>query len=134
MDPGTILAVVTASATVLNCITKYYLDVKDARQDRERLHKEIEALHHVLKKVQNLAEGPNADKVPCLSSSVKESCFLDIKNLETKLDPGKGRKAMKKLGVRALKWPFDKNEVNGYINKLERHKNTIIAALGMDQT
>ena len=94
----------------------------------------METLHHVLKKVWNLAEGPNADKIPCLSSSVKESCFLDIKNLETKLDPGKGRKATKKLDVRVLKWPFDKNEVDEYINRLEKHKSTIIAALGMDQT
>ena len=41
---------------------------------------------------------------------------------------------MKKLGVRALKWPFDKNEVDEYINRLERHKSIIIAALEMDQT
>ena len=68
MEPGTILAVVTTSATVLSHITKYYLDVKSARQDRERLHKEVKALHHVLENVQNLAEGPKASKVPFLSS------------------------------------------------------------------
>lgn len=134
MDSGTILAVVTASATVLNCITKYYLDVKDARQDRERLHKEMKTLHHVLKDVQNLAEGSNVNKFSSLSSYVKESCSSDIKNLEIKLDPRKGRKAMKKLSVRALKWPFDKNEIDEYIKRLERHKSTIIAALEMDQT
>lgn len=134
MDPGTILAVVTTSATVLSHITKYYLDAKDARQDRERLHKELKALQHVLENVQSLTEGPNASKVPFLSSYVKESCSPDIEELKNKLDPGKGRKAMKKLGVRALKWPFDKKEVDEYINKLERHKSTISAAVGMDQT
>ena len=133
MDPGTILAVVTTSATVLSQITKYYLDVKGARHDRERLHKEVEALHHVLENVQNLAKGSNASKLPNLSSYLKESCSPDIKNLETKLDPQKGQKAMMKLGFRALKWPFDKNEVDEYINRLERHKSTIIAILEMDQ-
>ena len=134
MDPGTISAIVTTSATILYHISKYYSDVKDARQDRERLHKEVKALQHVLENFQNLVEGSNASKVPYLSSYVKENCSPDIKDLEVKLDPGKGRKAMKKLGVRALKWPFDKNEVDEYINRLERHKSKIIAALGMDQT
>lgn len=134
MDPGTILAVVTTSATVLSQITKYYLDVKSARQDRERLHKEVEALHHVLENVQNMAQGSNASKLLNLSSYLKESCSPDIKKLEIKLDPRKGQKAMTKLGFRALKWPFDKDEVDEYINRLERHKSTIIATLGMDQT
>lgn len=133
MDPGTILAVVTTSATVLYQITNYYLDVKGARQDRDRLHNEVKALHHVLENVKTLAEGSNTSKLLSVSSYLKESCSSDIKDLEIKLNPGKGRKAMKKLGVRALKWPFDKNEVDEYINRLERHKTTITITLGMDQ-
>ena len=134
MDPGTILAVITTCATILSHITGYYSNVKSAKQDRERLYKEVESLRHVLKNVHNLAEGPNASKVPVLSSYMKESCSLDIEYLETKLDPGKRGKVMKKLGIRALKWPFDKKEMDECINRVERHKNTISAAVGMDQT
>ena len=89
MDSGIILAVVTTSAIVLSQITKYYLDVKDARQDRERLHKEIEILQHVLENVQNVVKSSNVNKLPTLSSYLQESCSPDIKNLETKLDPRK---------------------------------------------
>lgn len=133
MDPGTILAVVTASATVLSHITKYYSDVKGATQDRERLYNEVKALHEVLKNVKNLAEGPSASKVPVLSSYLKENCSLDIKNLEIKLDPGKRGKAKNKIG-RSLKWPFDKTEIEECIKRFERHKSTISDALGIDQT
>lgn len=133
MEPGTIIAVVTTSAKVLSLITEYYLDVKGARQDQERLRKEVKALHHVLENVQKLAEGPNASKVRNLSSYI-EKCSPDIKDLETKLNPGKRGKAMKKLGVRALKWPFDKKEVDEHIIILERHKSTISVALEIDQT
>lgn len=134
MDPGTILAVVTTSAAALSHIIQYYSDVKEARQDRERLHEEVKALHDVLQNVQCLANGPNASKVPSLSSYLKASCSPDIEELEARLNPGKGRKAMKKVGLRALKWPFDKKDVDKYIDRLERHKSTISAALGIDQT
>lgn len=134
MEPGTILAVVTTSAAALTHLAHYYSDVKGARQDRERLFEEVRALHDVLENVQGLANGPNASKVPLLSSYIKASCSPDIEELEAKLNPGKGRRAMKKVGFRALKWPFDKKEVDKYINRLERHKSTISAALGIDQT
>jgi hypothetical protein len=133
MDPGTIIAVVTASAKVSSLITKYYLDVKDAKEDRDRLYKEVEALHHVLQKVKELVEGPNANKAPHLTSYVKE-CWPDITDLETKLDPGKRGKVMKKLGGLALRWPFDKREVDKYISTFERLKNTINVTLNLDQT
>ena len=134
MEPGTILAVVTTSATALSHIARYYSDVKGARQDRERLHEEVKALHDVLKNVQSLVNGPNASKVPSLSSYVRAKCSPDVEELEAKLNPGRGRIAMKKIGWHALKWPFDKKEVDNYISRLERHKSTISAALGIDQT
>jgi Fungal N-terminal domain of STAND proteins len=133
MEPGTILTVITTSAKVLSLITEYSSDVKGARQDQERVHKEVKALHHVLESVHELAKGPNTSKFPILSSYIAE-CSPDIEALKTRLDPGKRGRAMKKLGVRALKWPFDKKEVDKHINTLERHKNTISAALSIDQT
>lgn len=132
MDPGTIIAVVTTSATILSLITNYYSDVKGATEGQKRLHNELKALHHVLVKAQYLAEGPNASKVPALSSYLKESCSSDLKDLEAKLYPGKHGKIKKKLGV--LKWPFEQKEVDKYINRIERHKSTISNAVGIDQT
>lgn len=134
MEAGTILAVVEISAKVLSRIAQYYSDVKGARQDRERLHKEVKALHDVLEHARRLVDGPNASKFPSLSSYINANCSPDIVELETKLNPGKGQRAMKKLGLRALKWPFDRKEVDDYINRFERHKSTINATVGIDQT
>lgn len=132
MDPGTILAVVTTSATILCYIANYYSDVRGATEDQKRLHNEVKALHHVLERAHSLAEGPTTTKLPALSSYLKENCSSDLKDLEAKLNPGKRGKVRKKLGV--LKWPFEKKEVDKYIDRIERHKSTINGALGIDQT
>lgn len=134
MDPGTIIAVVTASTAALSHIFRYYSDVKGARQDRDRLHKEVKALHDVLKNVQSLIDGPNADKVPSLTSYLKESCSTDVEELKTKLDPGMSGRVMRKVSWWALKWPFNKKAVDDYVKRLDRHKSTIVAALATDQT
>ncbi|TQS33690.1 hypothetical protein Golomagni_05954, partial [Golovinomyces magnicellulatus] len=50
------------------------------------------------------------------------------------LDPSGGRKAMKRFGLRALKWPFDKEEVDEILNSLQQPMSAISLALQIDQT
>lgn len=103
MNSRIILAIITTFATILSQITKYYLNVKNVKQDRERFHKEVKVLHHILKNVQNMIKNSNVNKLLNLFSYFKENCFLDIKNLEIKLDPRKNQKTMMKLDFRVLK-------------------------------
>ena len=136
MNLGTILAVAELSAKALSIIAKYYLDVKNAKADIERLSNEIKAFHDILQKVQGLVQSFGIIRLPIsasLGEAVKQS-LLDITILEDKLNPGKGGRIMKRAGFRALKWPLTSKEVDDCIAKLERYKTTIGLALSTDQT
>src|SRR4051794_27335198 len=103
-----VIAVVELSAKVLSLCMQYSLAVKDAKSDIMRLQIEIMSLDGVLGKFKQLLEGPDGTK---LSASQKlddtlDECSLQLEYLLKTLDPGKGRKAMSRIRLRALKWPF----------------------------
>jgi hypothetical protein len=101
-------ALVEISIKVTSLCAEYYTQVKGAGKDINRFRLEVQALANVLQSLQKLAEKPAAEKLltaRSLTGSI-ESCLRDLKGLKEKLDPGRGRKAMSRYGVRALKWPF----------------------------
>jgi hypothetical protein len=53
--------------------------------------------------------------------------------LEKKLNAGSTR-MMSRFGLRALKWPFESEDVNKIVRNLERYRDTLSAALNVDQT
>lgn len=139
MDPGTILAVVQITDRVLSLIAKYYSDVKNAQKDIEGLTTEVEAFSNVLRRIQLLVQSSShATKLPLSASLVAtiQGARSDIENIKNQLDPSKGtaKKVMSRIGFRALKWPFTKEEVKEHIARLERHKTIISLALSSDQT
>lgn len=136
MDPGTIVGVVTASRTILSLLSTYFSDVKDAREDVKRFSKEVEDIHSILQKVEAIAKGPDAARQPGSGPALTaiEQSFSHIKELEEKLNPKTRQKIMKRVGLRALKWPFTKEQVTDYITKLERCKSSLNLALNADQT
>lgn len=136
MDPGTAIAVGELSLKVISLISKYYSDVKNAKSDIERLDREIRDLHAVFQKTQELTQKSSLAETFSVSASLRgtsEQALVDVKGLESKLDPGPGARLMRRVGKRALKWPFEKKEVNGWIAKFERHKTTLNLALTADQ-
>ena len=135
MDPGTILAVVELSATTLSCIGKYYAGVKNARADIQRLSNELKGFHVVSQKVQELVQRSQATRLAISTdfTNVAKQSLLDITALEERLDPSKRGRMMKRVGVRALKWPLTSKEVDECITKLERNKLTLSLALNTDQ-
>lgn len=136
MDPGTILAAVTTSATVITLISRYYSGVKNAREDVKRFSASVEEIHSVLQKVQALASGPNAARLPASDPAVAaiEQSLREITELEEKLSPKTGGKMMRRVGLRALKWPFTSKQMDEYIVRLERRKAMLSLALTADQT
>src|SRR5271168_928938 len=121
-EAASIIAVVQITAQIGQLCGGYLSEVKDARKDIERLHSKILMLHDVLEKSVKIVEGSTA-RLP-VSKSVLESlkrCEGDLENLKKKLDPGKRQKAMKRIGLRALKWPFTKNEVDKIVEMLENY-------------
>ena len=115
MDPGTAIAVGQVSAKILSIIWKYYFEVKDAKSNVAHLANEIQDFHNVRQKFLELLEKDSmVAKVPVSASLIAtiEQTLSDINILESKLDPGTGAKVMKRVGKRALKWPFTKKEVD----------------------
>ncbi|KAL8725458.1 MAG: hypothetical protein Q9166_007352 [cf. Caloplaca sp. 2 TL-2023] len=134
MEAGTAIAIGTLCAKVVSIIGKYYLDVKDAESTISYLAKEIQDVGNVMQRVHELLN--NSSKLPVsasLETTIKQA-LSDMELLENKLDPGKGAKAMKRFGKRALKWPFNKAETEGWIDRFQRLKTTVNLALNTDQT
>jgi hypothetical protein len=131
-----VIAVVDLCAKVASFCYQYSLAVKDAKNDITRLQGEVKSLRDVLGEVQQLLNGPDSAKLSAsqkLLEALKDG-FSQLKTLDERLNPGKARKAMSRMGVRALKWPFESKEVDKVINGLEKCKQTVSLALQIDQT
>ena len=135
MDPGTILAVSTASLKVSTLLWKYYSDVKDAKDDIQRLAREAEAFRQILEKLKTLGQGQSQTRLLATSSFIEamQQSLSIFKKLEERLDPGTGTKAMRRFGIRALKWPLTRNEVDKLVKNLEGFKATLSLVLSHDE-
>ncbi|KAL4745500.1 hypothetical protein BDW72DRAFT_186578 [Aspergillus terricola var. indicus] len=61
-------------------------------------------------------------------------CLADLEALEKKISPGSGRELMRKFGLRALKWPLKRTEIERIIQNFERYKSSFTLSLTIDQT
>ena len=131
---SSVIAVVQIAGAIAKLCGGYIADVKDARQDIARLQQKTETLHDVLQK---LVEA-NASKEPKrlnLSSSVLKSvdqCLQDLQKLQEKLQPKTRHKTMSRIGVRALKWPLSKTNVNEEVRMIESYLSIFNSALQLD--
>jgi hypothetical protein len=130
-----IIAVVEISAKVAGLCTEYISAVRNAKADIARLQSVVEILNGLFKELNILLDSPLASKLDAsqrLRQAVLES-FQQLKDLKSKLEPGKGRKAMSRFGIRALGWPFTRNDVDKIIQHLTQCKENIHLALQIDQ-
>ena len=137
-EAASIIAVIQAADRILCLCGTYASAVKDAKKDIERLAGEVEALQKVLKSADEMADsGPmkyyTSESVSEVLAGSIEQCRSALGGLESQLDPGKERKKISRFGIRALKWPFKSKDVTKIIEELNRHKETIILALNIDQ-
>ncbi|KAF6822492.1 Kinesin light chain 5 [Colletotrichum plurivorum] len=131
-----VIAVVDLSAKVAALCFQYSKEVAGARGDIQRLHSKVSHVGSAVRAAQGLLKG-NRDKLPFASQGLVGSiheCIADLERLEKKLDPKTARTMMRRLGLRALKWPFDSKEVDQVLSSLERHEKTILLGLQIDQT
>ncbi|KAL8646494.1 MAG: hypothetical protein Q9210_006113 [Variospora velana] len=134
MEPGTAIAIGHVSAKVVSIIWKYYSDIKDAESNITFLANEIQDFRNVVQRVQDLLQRSSKVSVSAALGTTITQALTDINTLETKLDPGTKAKAMRRLGNRALKWPFTKKEVDEWVVRFQRFKATVNLALNTDQT
>ena len=134
MDPGTIAAVVELTGKAISVIWKYYAGVKNAREDIRRLRNGLEAFQETLQRLQELTEGTHAARISTSDSLVKtlRRAQDDVGKLYEKLDPGKGKRTMQKIGFRDLTWPLERNEIVQYVADLEKYRSEAALYLQVD--
>lgn len=132
---ASVVTVIDLSAKIASRCSEYYTNVKNARDDIERLQRGAQGLKAALERVQALCDGPNGVKLQesqSLREGVKD-CQKQLAELETKLEPRTRDKLMSRYGMRALRWPLKSNEVDGIMKKLGNCKDNISFSLQVDQ-
>jgi hypothetical protein len=132
---ASIIAVVNLSAEIASRCFQYSVAVKNAKEDIGSLQREVSCIGDVLRGAGELLGGSGGVRLLTsqrLSDSLK-GCFVQLGELNRRLEPSNTRKVMSRVGVRALKWPFTSKEVEKIIADLERYKRTFSLALQVDQ-
>ncbi|KAH8782169.1 hypothetical protein BGZ57DRAFT_886496 [Hyaloscypha finlandica] len=130
-----VIAVIDLSAKVASRCSEYYANIKNARDDIERLQREAQGLKATLERVHSLCDGPNGVRLHD-SQSLREGvedCQKQLAQLQAKLKPRTTNKLMSRYGIRALRWPLKSNEVDRIMEKLGNCKNNISFSLQVDQ-
>ncbi|KAH6677075.1 hypothetical protein B0J14DRAFT_506370, partial [Halenospora varia] len=132
------IAVMQISAKVFDICRKYYLEVRDARSDIQRLCDEMTSLQDVLVNVADLSDAAGSEQLAVLQLLEKpngplQECQNELNLLLQKLEIDAGKEKMRRFGMRALKWPFSSTEVMKIIATLGRYKSTFNLALSADQ-
>ncbi|KAF2030467.1 vegetative incompatibility protein HET-E-1 [Setomelanomma holmii] len=133
---ASVIAVIDMSAKIASLCFQYSMAVKDAKDDIERVQGRVGDITHILEKIKQLLDSQDKTRLSTtqgLSDSLRQ-CLGQLKDLKLKLDPGKTRKNMARLGLRALKWPFTSKQVDKIVSNLEGYKQTFSLALQVDQT
>ncbi|KAF5675931.1 hypothetical protein FDENT_9649 [Fusarium denticulatum] len=133
---ASVIAIIDLAAKVATLCFQYSTAVGNARADVAHLQSRLNDLDACLRGVHRILHGPNNQALP-ISRELIDSlngCKSELAQVQNRLDPGKARKTMRRLGLRALKWPFDSKEVSGIVANLERYKQTIMLCLQVDQT
>jgi hypothetical protein len=129
---ASIIAVIQISEQVLELCGKYASGVLHAREEIGYLTKEVKAVQCVLKELNDVIERDGKDSKAAMFDEPVKECAAVLSDLRVSLNQGMGRRKMRKLGHRALAWPFKSGDVEKEIKKLERQKTTIALALSTD--
>ncbi|KAF2685436.1 hypothetical protein K458DRAFT_388312 [Lentithecium fluviatile CBS 122367] len=91
---------------------------------------------NVLEKLQQLLDEQDKSQISTTRKIVDslEGCHQQLQGLKAQLEPGRGRKAMQRVGIRALKWPFMSKQVEKMVVNLEQYEHAFSLALQVDQT
>ncbi|KAL5365099.1 WD40 repeat-like protein [Aspergillus floccosus] len=133
---ASITAVIQLTGSLVKLCGGYMQEVSHARHDILALQAAATSLGGVLEGLNDLLQSDNGMLLPVSSRIINDiaHCFADLQVIESRLDPGKGKRLMKKAGLRALKWPLKRKEVEGIVNNLERYKSLFLLCLQVDQT
>jgi hypothetical protein len=132
---ASVIAVIQLTGSLVKLCGGYIQEVKDARDEIFTLQQAIIGLHGTLQDLLKLLQSNDGMSLPTSSrlASNITNCLSDLRALEARLDPGKDKQLMRKVGFRAFKWPLKRTEVEGTIKNLERFKFLFLLSLQVDQ-
>jgi hypothetical protein len=136
-DVASVIAVLQLAEDIGLRLFAYIHGVRHAKEDMIRLQSAILAFRQVLEKVDGLKDHPNATQLNTLhllnqSGGPVESSLGELLELSRRLNTGDGNDEMKRLGWRALKWPFKSKDVDTIVAALEGYKSVFDLALTAD--
>ena len=130
MDPASFAFSVAALSEVAARIVEYLHDIKDGGKQRIRLTAEVSALWILLENVKDqvgdLAKSSKRPSTPYLHALATprgplDQCQEVLLKLEAKVLPRTGKRGL----FQTLKWTFDKDEVNHYLDIIHRSQTSI---------
>ncbi|KAL2359964.1 hypothetical protein RJZ56_007181 [Blastomyces dermatitidis] len=133
---ASVIAVIQLTGIIMKVCGGYIQVVNDARDEISIFQKSIAGLQGTLQDLQKFLQSHDETALPTSSrlfSNIAD-CLSDLQALEAKLDPGKEKKLMRKMGFRALKWPLKRTEVKDITLNLEKYKSSFLLSLQVDQS
>ncbi|KAL8299114.1 hypothetical protein RB593_009143 [Gaeumannomyces tritici] len=134
------VAVVELAAKVVALCLQYSRDVKRAKDDIDRFRQQTETLKTIAEGAQRLLQSPDGSRFEtaqnlrsALANARSQLDPIHIR-LEEKLKNGRTHRAMRRMGLRALVWPFESKDVEKIISDFRQERDAISAALQVDQT
>lgn len=131
---ASVIAVVEVSAKVALLCARYSREVANSKTDATRLQGQTDLLRNALGEVDKLLNSQYGARLEA-SHKLRDgvtACLEQMRAMEKKMKMGKGHKAMSRLGLRALSWPFTRKEVDKIIEELKVIEATITLALQVD--
>ncbi|KAL9024034.1 MAG: hypothetical protein Q9196_006812, partial [Gyalolechia fulgens] len=111
---ASIITVVEVTAKIGKLCGTYIREVRHAPDDIERLRSKVVALHAVLMRLHKL---PPSE----IDASAVQNCNKYLDSLLKRLEPKKQHSTMRRMGLRALKWPFTSKEVGDQVQAIEQY-------------
>lgn len=133
---ASVIAVIQLTGSLVKLCGSYIQEVKNARDEILTLQRAILGLQGTLQNLQKVLQSNDQKTLPTSSQLVSDitDCLFHLRAVEARLNPGKGKKLMRKVGLRALKWPLKREEVMDVIQNLVRYKSSFVLSLQVDQT
>ncbi|KAF4230403.1 hypothetical protein CNMCM6457_005979 [Aspergillus fumigatiaffinis] len=133
---ASVIAVIQLTGTIIQICGAYISKVKDAKDDIIRLQQNIRALAVVLEALDNLLREPKGSEMSTLLRISRDivDCSSSLTTIKKKIDPERTQKQIRRWGLRAIKWPLKRTDVDKAVSDIERYKALFSLALQIDQT